>query len=199
MTSTHSGSARRLMPVLAAIMLGCAVALTSSQPASAALRPTKAGNSPPTRIVVPALRINLPVIKGDNKFPKCNVAHYMTAFVNPGRPGTTYIYAHSRKGMFLPFLKRSKINNGASLIGMKVKVYTADKKLHVYRIDIVKRHVRDFSLAYNLKPGQHRLIMQGSEGPNASYPKLQVAAKPVGVYVATAAAALPTPRPVTCR
>jgi len=197
-STIRSGSARPLVPVLLAAALGCVLALTPIETASAALVPVPTGNSRPTRIVIPALKIDLAVIKGDSKYPKCNVAQYMTNFVNPGQPGTTYIYAHARKGMFLPLLNQSKINNGAGMIGMKVKVYTADRKLHVYRINIVKRHATDFSLAYNLKPGKHRLVMQTSEGPAGTIAKLQVAAKPVGVYAATAAAALPTPRPVTC-
>jgi hypothetical protein len=162
------------------------------------LVPVKTGDSPPTRLVVKALGIDLPVIKGNSKYPYCNVAQYMLGFVNPGQPGTTYLYGHARTGMFLPFLTRSKINDGASLIGMEVRLYTADKKMHLYRINIVKRHVRDFSLAYDLDPGQHRLIMQTSEGPNGTYPKLQIAAKPIGVYAATAAQALPTPHPKIC-
>lgn len=162
------------------------------------LVPVKTGDSRPTRLVIKALGIDLPVMKGDTKYPYCNVAQYLTNFVNPGQPGTTYIYGHARTGMFLPFLTKSKINNGASLIGLEVRLYTADKKMHLYRINIVKRHVRDYSLAYDLNPGQHRLIMQTSEGPNGSYPKLQIAAKPIGVYAATAAQALPTPHPKTC-
>ncbi len=162
------------------------------------LVPVKTGDSRPTRLVIKALGIDLPVIKSNSSYPYCNVAQYLTNFVNPGQPGTTYIYGHARTGMFLPFLTKSKINNGASLIGLEVRLYTADKKMHLYRINIVKRHVRDYSLAYDLNPGQHRLIMQTSEGPNGTYPKLQIAAKPIGVYAATAAEALPTPHPKTC-
>jgi hypothetical protein len=165
------------------------------------LVPTTTGNARPTRIVVAALHIDLAVIKGDPSYPKCNVAQYMTNFLNlgnPGQPGTTYIYGHARSGMFLPLLTQSKINNGANMIGMLVKVYTKDLKVHLYRDNIVKRHATDFSLATDLNSGQHRLIMQTSEGPHGTIPKLQVAAKPVGVFEATAAQALPTPHPVTC-
>jgi len=147
---------------------------------------------------VAALHIDLPIIKSSSSYPKCNVAQYLTNFVNPGQPGTTYLYGHARRGMFLPLLTQSKINNGANMIGMLVKLYTADKKLHLYRINIVKRHATSYALAVNLSRGQHRLIMQTSEGPSGTIPKLQVAAKPIGVYAATAAQALPTPHPVTC-
>jgi hypothetical protein len=161
---------------------------------------TTTGNVRATRLVVPALGIDLAVMKGNTDYPYCNVAQYLPPpdFVHPGQPGTTYLYAHARRGMMLPLLTRSKINDGASMIGMKVYLYTADEKLHLYKINIVKRHVRDFSLAYNLDPGQHRLIMQTSEGPNKTYAKLQVAAKPVGVYLASAEDALRTPHPKIC-
>ena len=43
------------------------------------------------------------------------------------------------------------------------------------------------------------LWLQTSTGPNASYPKLQVVARPVGVVPADHAAAHPKARPVTCR
>ena len=150
--------------------------------------------------MVSALNIDLPVIKGDPSYPKCNVAQYLDAdfFVHPGRPGSTYIYGHARKGMFLPLLTQSQINDGAAMIGMTVRVYTKDLKVHVYEIFRVKRHATDFSLALNLKPGEHRLIMQTSEGPRGTIPKLQVAARPTGVFSATAAQALPTPHPVSC-
>jgi hypothetical protein len=163
-----------------------------------ALVATVTGNSKPTRVAVPALHIDLPVIKSNPLYPKCNVAQYLTNFVNPGQPGSTYIYGHARTGMFLPLLNQSKINDGAGMIGMLVLLWTADTKLHLYRINIVKRHATDFTLATNLKPGQHRLILQTSEGPHGTIPKLQVAAKPIGVYKSTAAQALPTPHPVTC-
>ena len=92
--------------------------------------------------------------------------------------------------MFLPLLDESEKSDGAGMIGALVKVYTADLKLHLYQINIVKRHATDLSLAFDLAPGEHRLIMQTSEGPHGTVPKLQVAAKPLGVYVASAAEAL---------
>ncbi|HSS35991.1 MAG TPA: hypothetical protein VLR93_06930, partial [Patescibacteria group bacterium] len=68
-----------------------------------------------TRVVVPALDIDLPVIRqpgGPNAFPPCNVAMYLTQLHQPDQPGPTYLYAHARTGMFLPILEASKINNG---------------------------------------------------------------------------------------
>src|SRR3954454_17890609 len=160
--------------------------------------PTTTGDALPTRIVIPSLGIDLPIVDGDTSYPLCDVAQYLAGFANPGQPGTTYLYGHARAGMFLPLLSQSEHNDGAGMIGAIVKLYTADEKLHLYQINIVKRHATDLSLAFDLAPSQHRLIMQTSEGPHGTVPKLQVAARPVGVYVATAAEALPKPHPVAC-
>ena len=156
------------------------------------------GDSPPTRVVVPSLGIDMPVIAGDSNYPLCNVAQYLAGFANPGQPGTTYLYGHARAGMFLALLEESQVDDGAGMIGALVKVYTADKKLHMYQIDIVRRHATDLSLAFELEPGQHRLILQTSEGPHGTITKLQVAARPIGVYSATAAEALPEAHPKVC-
>jgi Sortase domain len=160
--------------------------------------PTETGDALPTRIVIPSLGIDLAVVGGDTSYPLCDVAQYLYGFANPGQPGTTYLYGHARAGMFLPLLTESEQNDGARMIGAIVKLYTADEKLHLYQINIVKRHATDLSLAFDLGPGQHRLIMQTSEGPHGTVPKLQVAARPIGVYEATAAEALPTPHPRDC-
>ena len=63
-------------------------------------------------------------MKGPAGYPYCNVAMYMKTLYQPGEPGITSIYAHARKGMFLPLLNHSKVNNGASMIGKLVYVYT---------------------------------------------------------------------------
>ena len=153
----------------------------------------------PTRIVIPSLAIDLAVMEGITDYPLCDVAQYLTGFSDPGEPGTTYLYAHARRGMFLPLLEQSETNDGAGMIGALVEVYTADSQLHLYEINIVKRHATDLTLAYQLEPGEHRLIMQTSEGPGGHIPKLQVAAKPIAVYPATPEEALPSPEPRVCQ
>ena len=172
---------------------------TSSVNPSAPASPTPATYALPTRIVVPSLAIDMPVMEGITDYPLCDVAQYLLGFSNPGQPGTTYLYAHARKGMFLPLLEQSEINDGAGMLGALVKVYTADSLLHLYEINIVKRHATDLTLAYDLEPGEHRLIMQTSEGPSGTIPKLQVAATPIGVYEATPEEALPSPEPKICQ
>ena len=149
-----------------------------------------------TRIVVSSLGINLPVMKGPSSYPPCKVAMYQRELMQPREPGVTLIYAHARTGMFLPLLTRSKINNGASLIGMKVKVYTSDSRVSTYQIVSVRRHVTSLQSAFTVT--SERLWLYTSEGPNWRYPKLIVSAKRLTTAVTTYTASHPRARPVAC-
>ena len=159
-----------------------------------------------TRVVVPSLEIDLPVVSGDisipnqgpNQYPPCDVALYHTAFLQPGEQGTTYLYAHARDGMFLPLLTASEQQNGASMIGSLVEVYTDDDLRYVYAITLVKRHALDFSIADHADPGTSQLVLQTSEGPRGTVPKLQVLAELQDVLPATDAAAHPKAKPRAC-
>jgi len=158
-----------------------------------------------SRIVIPSLRIDLPVVPGNlvvrrnpDFYPLCDVAQTLESFGQPGQTGSTYIYGHAQRGMFLPMLRASWRNNGAEMIGAVVEVYTSDLKLHLYEIFRVKRHATNFNLATNLEPGEQRLVLQTSEGPSGHVPKLQVAARPISVVPATAEQALPEPDPRVC-
>lgn len=161
------------------------------------------GASRPTRVVVAGLRIDLPIVAAQTKYPLCDVAQFL---VEPayqmGFPGvdgrTTYIYAHARQGMFLPLLTASTVNDGDALKGQPVLVYTDDDKVYSYVIDTVKRHSVDFDLATSVDPAEQRLILQTSEGPAGTVPKLQVAATLLSVAPATHAAAHPAARPRVC-
>ena len=149
-----------------------------------------------TRIVVSSLGINLAVMRGPSGYPPCKVAMYQRELMQPREPGVTLIYAHARTGMFLPLLTRSKINNGASLIGMKVKVYTSDSRVSTYQIVSVRRHVTSLQSAFTVT--SERLWLYTSEGPNWRYPKLIVSAKRLTTAVTTYAASHPRARPVAC-
>ncbi len=149
-----------------------------------------------TRIVVANLGIDLPIIKGPTGYPPCRVAMYLRELQQPREPGVTMIFSHARSGMFLPLLTKSKINNGASLIGLKVKVYTSDSKVSTYQIISVRRHVTSIQSAFGLTT--ERLWMYTSEGPNSTYPKLVVAAKRLTTVSTTYAASHPKARPIAC-
>jgi sortase (surface protein transpeptidase) len=151
-----------------------------------------------TRVVIPGLRIDLPVVKppgNSTTYPLCDVAMYLRDLYQPGQGRATYIYAHAREGMFLPMLDASKVNNGAGMLGMLVQVYTSDDQLFVYEVTSVRRHQTDLDRATKAKTEQ--LWLQTSEGFHIPQ-KLQVVARFVTSGPARHADAHPTPHPVVC-
>ncbi len=169
-------------------------------PSTAASPGTSPGKTPvATRVVVPALDIDLPVIRqpgGANAFPPCNVAMYLQQLHQPGDKGPTYIYAHARTGMFLPILEASKINNGRRMIGMLVQVYTADDQLYLYEVVEVRRHVTTLDGA--LAEKRETLWLQTSEGPVGTIEKTQLIALPLSHGPADHKDAHPKAKPVFC-
>jgi sortase (surface protein transpeptidase) len=155
-----------------------------------------------TRVTVPALRIDLPVIDppgGANTYPVCNVAMYTRELSQPGLGGQTYLYAHARKGMFLPLLEESLENRGRRMIGMVVEVYTSDDQVFLYEITKVRPKVPK-PTAYDdvFNATTEQLWLQTSEGPRGTPTVLQVVAKPLGSGPADHATANPKPKPVVC-
>jgi sortase (surface protein transpeptidase) len=149
-----------------------------------------------TRVSVPDLRIDLPVMRQKTSYPACNVAMYLRHFKQPGQGGPTYLYAHAQRGMFLPLLTQSRRNNGKAMLGMRIFVYTGDNLRFEYKIIRVRRHAEDFRPVTAAKG--ETVWLQTSEGPNASYPKLQVAGRLVGSVEVAHDEAHPRPRPVKC-
>lgn len=149
-----------------------------------------------TRVSIPGLGINLPVVRPPSlsSYPQCNVAEYLQARWQPGEPGGTFIYAHARSGMFLPLLTESQRAGGGRLPGMLVYVYTSDSKVYTYRIQQVNRH----QLYLPPPSNSGRLWLQTSEGPRGTRQKLILVASQVAVGTASYAASHPTPRPVRC-
>jgi hypothetical protein len=162
--------------------------------------PTPAPVGIASRVVVPALKIDLPVIEGKDLFPPCDVALFLPKYVQPAEDGTVYLYSHARAGMFLPLLAASQVDNGKAMLGYTALVYTTDAKVYWYTISLVKRHVTrtDWTLADNVAPGQRQLILQTSETPYKDGTKLQVRADFVLVQDADPAEANPTPKPRAC-
>ncbi len=155
-----------------------------------------------TRVNVPALRIDLPVVappKDLSAYPKCNVAMYIAALHQPGEGGATYLYAHARAGMFLPIYERAiqRLDGGPnSMLGLAVEVYTSDDLRYRYRIDQVRLHQTSLSDAAHAQSDE--LWLQTSEGPKGTRGKTQLRAEPVGVDAATHREAHPVAKPVTC-
>jgi sortase (surface protein transpeptidase) len=163
------------------------------------------GGAVATRIVIPALKIDLPIVHSpqNEQFPLCNAAEYLTLdreYAFPGLPQATYLYAHARTNMFLPLLTTSKVNNGKAMIGMSVEVYTDDNQRHIYEITQVIRHVADKSSSLDrpLSARTDELWLQTSEGPFETSTKLQVLATPVGVLAADYASAHPAGKGNVC-
>ena len=152
-----------------------------------------------TRVVIPGLRVDLPVIKppgNSSTYPLCDVAMYLRDLYQPGQGKATYIYAHAREGMFLPLLEESQDHNGVGMLGLLVQVYTSDDQLFVYEITSVRRHQLNLDKALAAKTEQ--LWLQTSEGPKGTKEKLQVVGKFVTSGPARHADAHPTPHPVVC-
>jgi hypothetical protein len=156
--------------------------------------------------VIASEDIDLPVIsralrvpgQGPDRYPPCDVALYHTDFGQPGQSTTVYLYAHAREGMFLPLLEASEVRDGESLVGSLVEVYTSDDRVHVYLITRVKRHAVDYSLVHLAPPGTEQLILQTSEGPRGTVPKLQILAEPLDVRDVPGREAHPRARPRAC-
>lgn len=152
-----------------------------------------------TRVRIAALKIDLPVVApppGDNAYPYCNVAMYLTTLGQPGQGRATYLYAHARTGMFLPLLDASLVQNGKSMLGMVVEVWTSDNQRFLYEITEVRRHQTDLADAANATTDQ--LWLQTSEGPKGTVPKLQIVAEPLSQEAADPAEAHPVANPLVC-
>ena len=154
-----------------------------------------------TRVVVPRLQIDLPVMlqQGNNygDYPLCDVALYQPLLSQPGEGRATYIYAHAREGMFLPLLLASQINDGQRMIGDVVLVYTSDNYVFQYQVSAVHRHVTDLNDAFAAT--SEVLYLQTSEGPHGTIPKLQVIATFVSQQKADPKDAHPDAHPRICR
>jgi hypothetical protein len=149
-----------------------------------------------SRVVVPALRIDLPVVRPPNDpdhFPYCNVAEYLPQLSQPGFPGTTYLYAHAREGMFLPLLRTAD----AKMLGMLVQVYTSDNLVFLYEITRVLRNQASLDIAFEAT--EEQLMLQTSEGPRGTIGKTMIIARPLNVGPADPKAAHPTAKPVACQ
>jgi hypothetical protein len=151
-----------------------------------------------TRVRVAALKIDLPVVKPGKStdYPLCDVAQWIGALGQPGEGHATYLYAHARKGMFLPLLEASLIKHGKKMLGMVVEVWTSDDQRFLYEIVEVRQH--QLTLDDALAATEEELWLQTSEGPKGTPGKLQVIAKPLSQEASDHAAAHPKPKPVVC-
>ena len=194
-TPSSSGGPQPLPSISFAIPTGA----PDASPSAAAGASTPTGTAVATRIVIPALRIDLPVVAGPSGYPYCNVAMYYSdpRLGQPGSGRATYIFAHARDGMFGPIYNLVMVQHSPDkMVGMIVQVYTSDNKLYLYEITAVYPH--QLTLDRALAADQEELWLQTSEGPHGTPGKTQVLAMPLSVGDADPADAHPTPHPVVC-
>jgi hypothetical protein len=174
---------------------------TPTATAQASPAPSSSVRRVATRVQVPALRIDMAVIKppgGPSTYPLCNVAMYLDVppLGQPGEGRAIYLYAHAREGMFLAILKASQVNDGKKMLGMIVNLYTSDDQLFLYEIFEVRRHQTDLNDA--LHATTEELWLQTSEGPKGTPGKTQVIGRLLSTGPADHALAHPVPKPVVC-
>jgi hypothetical protein len=173
---------------------------TLSPPPSIGPSPTIPPDRVATRVRVAALGIDLPVIaQPDPSFVPCGVAMYLGDLRQPGADRATYLYSHAQKGMFLPILEASRVDNGSAMLGMLVEVYTSDDMLFLYEVTKVKRHVPfDTGLDDAFAATHDQLWLQTSEGIGTTFPKLQLVGERLSSGPADPAQAHPTAKPRRC-
>ena len=160
--------------------------LGSGPPPSAT--PTADPDRVATRVRIAALDIDLPVIRGPDGYPVCDVAMYLKELRQPGQGAATYLYAHARDGMFLPLLETRERDQ----LGMVVEVWTSDDYRFLYEIVDVRRDQRDLNdalaarygaaLAPDVRgttrdagqdPGHRRTDLRGGSGPRRRAPQAE--------------------------
>jgi hypothetical protein len=166
------------------------------------------GRAVATRVVIPALNIDLPVVRGNDGYPLCNVAMYLhtanaasrDAFGQPGEGRATYLYAHARDGMFGPIYDLAMVRKTPKkFLGMIVQVYTSDDKLYLYEITEYRLHaVGNPALQDAINATTEQVWLQTSEGPHGTPGKTQLIGQFVSVSAASDADANPKPHPVVC-
>jgi Sortase domain len=164
--------------------------LGSAAPPSAT--PTINPDRVATRVRIAALDIDLPIVKGPDGYPLCNVAMYLKELHQPGQGKATYIYAHAREGMFLPLLETKE----SKQLGMVVEVWTSDDYRYLYEVTDVRRDQRNPDDA--VAADTEQLWLQTSEGPKGTPGKTQVIAEPLSVEPADHDDAHPKAKPVDC-
>jgi hypothetical protein len=193
---------------------GATVGATSTAPSTVSPTTTPVPTATPaptpdtsgiaTRIAILTLKIDLPVIRlPASGIHYCGVALWWAypGFVAPGQVGSVYLLAHSRAGMFLPLLDASLVNDGRSLLGLRIQLYTSADWVFSYTVVAVRRHVSSSGssrLTAPLAATDAELWLQTSEGSSTASPYLQVASRLAGAAPTSHATAHPTPRPYLC-
>jgi Sortase domain len=166
---------------------------------------TPTGREHATRVVMPALGIDMPVIRGNDSYPYCNVAMYLSTssrasqdlFGQPKDTKVTYLYGHARKGMFGPIYDLAIARHTPKkMVGMTVRVYTSYNRLFTYTVYQVRLHITSLDAAIARR--RQEVWLQTSEGPKGTKGKTQVLARLRSVEKSTQQESQPKARPVRC-
>ena len=189
-------------PSIVAVSPSPTIPLPTFPPASGSTSPSPSAPADrvATRVVIPALKIDLPIVKpsgGSSTYPQCNVAMYIKELHQPGQGGATYLYAHARDGMFGPIYHlATEVKQPKKLLNMVVQVYTSDDQVFEYYVTQVLLHQTSLNAAMDATTEE--LWLQTSEGPKGTVGKTQLRAELLTVGPADHAAAHPTPHAVNC-
>ena len=128
------------------------------------------------RVLMPRLRIDLPIKEGDlardidNQQTPENAAFHLPRTAIPGDGSNTYLYAHARTGMFLSLWQAKE--------GDDVLVVTPDGRTLAYVVREVHPKVPFNETSWVLPSTVERLTLQTSTGPNPQDPRFVVVALP---------------------
>jgi hypothetical protein len=166
--------------------------LASAPPATPSA--TASADRVASRVRVAALDIDLPIVKGPEGYPYCDVAMWLDAsgLGQPGQGRATYLFAHAREGMFLPLLETPERKQ----LGIVVEVWTNDGWRYLYEIVDVRR--AQTTLDDAIGADGEELWLQTSEGPRGTVGKTQVIARPLSVERADLEEANPEARVDRC-
>ncbi len=149
---------------------------TAAQDANAPPRTTPGAIPSGYRIIVPRLRIDLPIAEGDvqrdvgDEDTPEGYAFHLPGTALPGENGNTFLYAHARRGMFLALW--------SALPGDEVDIQGPDGRLRTYVVSDVLPRVVATDVSSTLPTGRERLTLQTSTGPSPSDPRFVVFALP---------------------
>ncbi len=127
-----------------------------------------------TRVRLPRLHIDLPLLEGDlardvgRQATPTGAAFHLPGTALPGEAGNAYVYAHARPGMFLS-LRDVRLGDAVELIAPSGERLT-------YRVTRIDRAVRADDLAFLQPSDDERVTLQTSTGPHPNDPRFVVVA-----------------------
>jgi hypothetical protein len=186
----------RVFAAPASTALPSSADLASAPVDGGAVTPGPSGPGFATRVVVPDLGVDLPIVSQSAGYPYCNVAMYFGSLGKPGLGKATYVYDHARAGMFGPIYDLATTGHEGQMLGMTVDLYSSADRRFTYRIVEVRIH--QISMADPLSATTEQLWLQTSEGGPGTPGKTQVIADLISSAPVSAADAAPTPHPVAC-